>query len=323
MKLRKFGKTPWNVSEIGFGAWGIGKNWWGTTDDVNSIEALEKAWELGVNFFDTAYVYGDGHSEQIISKVLHGKDAIIATKIPPKNSEWPGNPKSDVNNVFPKDWIISCTERSLKYLKRDALDLTQLHVWCDEWLNQGEWMETIAMLKKQGKIKAFGVSINDHQPNSALKLVESGLVDSIQVIFNIFDQSPTEKLFPLCKKHNVAVIARVPLDEGGLTGTLTYNTKFEEGDFRKQYFQGNNLKQTVDHVEKLKKLLGSEAKTMPELALKFILGHDAVSTVIPGMRNKKHVILNTAIADQPPLSDSLMKELKNHAWPRNFYGWWE
>ncbi len=323
MNQRKLGKTNWNISEIGYGGWGIGRTWWGTTDDNESLRALATAWDAGINFFDTAYVYGDGHSEQLMAQALAGKPAIIATKIPPKNDEWPANPKTPANDVFPAEWIVSCTERSLKNLKRETLDLTQLHVWSDAWIKQGDWLETIRQLKRSGKIRAFGVSINDHEPDSALQLVESGIIDTVQVIFNIFDQSPTEKLFPLCEKHSVGVIVRVPLDEGGLTGTLTKQMTFEKGDFRRNYFQGNNLIETVDRVEKLKKFLGAEAATMPELAIKFVLGHSAVSTVIPGMRSVKNVLLNAKISGSRALSNKTMDELRKHAWQRNFYGWWD
>jgi aryl-alcohol dehydrogenase-like predicted oxidoreductase len=323
LKLRKLGKTNKDVSEIGFGGWGIGAAWWGTTKDEESLEALKTAWAAGVTFYDTAYVYGDGHSEKLMAQALSGKPAFIATKIPPKNDEWPGNPATPVTSVFPKDWIISCTERSLKNLKRETLDLTQFHVWSDAWLKQDEWKETVAQLKRQGKISAFGVSINDHQPNSALELVASGLVDTVQVIFNIFDQSPLEQLFPLCKKHQVGVIVRVPFDEGGLTGTLTNDTKFEDGDFRKKYFQGDHLTQTVDRAKKLEKFLGPDVSTLSELALRFVLSFDDVSVVIPGMRKKTHVASNVGVSGKPRLSSALQQELKGHAWARNFYGWWE
>jgi aryl-alcohol dehydrogenase-like predicted oxidoreductase len=323
MKNRTLGRTGVSVSEIGFGAWGIGKKWWGTTDDNESIRALQAAWEAGVTLFDTAYVYGDGHSEQIISRALKGKPAFIATKVPPKNDEWPANPKTPVNTAFPADWIVSCTERSLKYLGRDTLDLTQLHVWSDAWLGHGDWLSAVEKLKKQGKIRYFGVSINDHDPDSALKLVASGLIDTVQVIFNIFDQSPIKNLFPLCQKHNVGVIVRVPLDEGGLSGTLTKNTKFEKGDFRGQYFRGDNLAQTVERAEKLRTFLGAEAKTLPELALKFVLSEAAVSTVIAGMRTTAHVAQNAAVSGAAPLSEKTKTALRAHAWPRNFYGWWD
>lgn len=323
MNKRTLGRTGVQVSEIGFGAWGIGKKWWGTTDDGQSLKALSAAWDQGITFYDTAYVYGDGHSEKLIGAALRGSQAFMATKIPPKNQEWPGNPNVPVQDVFPADWILSCTERSLAYLQRKTVDLTQFHVWSDAWLKQGDWAEAVRRLKKEKKIRFFGVSINDHDPDSALELVASGLVDTVQVIFNIFDQSPVRKLFPLCRKHNVGVIVRVPLDEGGLSGTLSKDTQFEKGDFRGQYFRGDNLRQTVERVEKLKPFLGKEAQTIPELALKFVLAEPAVSVVIAGMRTVKHVMANSAVSESAPLSEKTVQALKGHAWPRNFYGWWD
>ncbi len=320
MRSRKFGRTSWQVSEIGYGGWGIGKAWWGGADDAQSLRSLEKALEVGINFFDTAYVYGDGHSEILMGKVLKGKDVYIATKIPPKNHVWPGLPETPLKEAFPADWIRSCTERSLKKLGREIIDLTQFHCWTDAWLKDDDWKTAVERLKKEGKIKAFGVSINDHDPDSALELVQSGLVDSVQVIFNIFDQSPIERLFPLCQKHSVGVIARVPLDEGGLSGSLTKATRFDDADFRKNYFKGNRLNETVERVEKLKIFLGPEASTIPALALKFILGHEAVSVAIPGMRNPKNVVLNAGVSDSTPLKNETIMALRAHAWKRNFYG---
>lgn len=322
MKYRTLGKIKEPLSAIGFGAWGIGKKWWGPTEDRESIAALQAAWDTGVNFFDTAYVYGDGHSEQLIQKALPEKKAFVATKIPPKNNEWPPTDKTRFEDAFPRDWIESCTERSLKNLGRDTLDLTQFHVWSDRWLEQGA-PEAIGRLKASGKIQAFGVSINDHDPDSALKLVASGLVDSVQVIFNIFDQSPTNKLFPLCEIHRVGVIARVPFDEGGLTGTFNPKTTFPQGDFRGQYFKGRNLTETLERAGKLSEFLDEDTPNLPSLALKFILGHAAVSTVIPGMRTWGHVKQNTAVVEQKPLRSEIMEKLKRHAWPKNFYTWWK
>jgi len=322
MKKRKLGKTGWSISEIGYGGWGIGRTWWGATDDRESLAALRAAWDAGVNFYDTAYVYGDGHSEELMGRALKGKKAVIATKIPPKNQGWPADPATQAREAFPPEWITACTERSLKKLDREVIDLTQFHVWTDAWLADDGWKEAVSRLKASGKIRAFGVSINDHQPDSALKLVASGLVDTVQVIFNIFDQAPTEKLFPLCRKHKVGVIVRVPFDEGGLTGTLTKETRFEKGDFRAQYFRGDNLAKTVDRVENLKKFLGKDTRTVADLALKFTLSFDAVSTVIPGMRSARHVAANTKAAGRR-LPAKTLGALKKHAWDRNFYGWWD
>lgn len=325
MKYRQMGRLGWRVSEIGFGGWGIGRNWWGTVDDRESVAALKLACERGVNFFDTAYVYGDGHSEKIMARALAGKSVRIATKIPPKNYQWPGRATTPLHEVFPASWITSCTERSLKNLRRETIDLTQFHVWSDAWLKNEEWQAAVFRLKQQGKIQGFGVSVNDHEPNSVLKLVASGLIDSVQVIFNIFDPSAAKRLFPLCEEKKVAVIVRVPFDEGGLTGALTPQTLFEKGDFRGSYFRGDRLQQTVERAERLKKeFLGRAVHTLPELALRFILSHSAVSTVIPGMRKKRHVQMNVGVSQgSSRLSPKILSRLEKHAWKRNFYGQWD
>ncbi|MBI2066738.1 MAG: aldo/keto reductase [Deltaproteobacteria bacterium] len=323
MKYRPFGRTGLNISEIGFGTWGIGGTWWGGPQDQGALAALRESLDLGVNFFDTAYVYGDGHSEELIGKVVKEKkvrsQVYLATKVPPKNWGWPAVEGSDVTKIFPGSWIRQCTERSLKKLHTDYVDLQQLHVWAPNWLRSGDWLETLQKLQQEGKVRWFGISINDHQPDSALELVRSGLIQSVQVIYNIFDQSPEKNLLPLCREYKVGVIVRVPLDEGGLSGKLTPTTQFAEGDWRRNYFRGDRLGETCDRVEKLKEFLGDEEKTISDLALKFTLAHPAVSTVIPGMRHPEHLRSNSAVSDGKPLSDKRLQALKQHAWPRNFY----
>lgn len=323
MQYREFGKTGVKISEIGYGTWGMGGSWWGGPMDKSSLESLALSLDLGVNFFDTAYVYGDGHSEQLIGRVVRERKVrekvYLATKVPPKNWGWPAQQGSDAREIFPADWISQCTERSLKNLGTDFLDLQQLHVWAPNWLGHGDWLEEIQRLKKAGKVRWFGISINDHQPDTALDLVKSGLIDSVQAIYNIFDQSPEKNLLPLCREHRVAVIVRVPLDEGGLSGKLTPETTFPKDDWRQGYFAGGRLKETCDRVERLKSLLGQEAKSISELALKFCLSHPAVTTVIPGMRRIEHVRTNCAASDGKLLSPSLLQQLKGHAWERNFY----
>ena len=312
MKFRPLGKTGITVSEIGFGAWGIGGEMWQGSDDAQGVAALRKAAELGVNFFDTALAYGEGHSEELVGKLRRSSvgKIFIATKIPPKNRQWPARAGVPFHEVFPKDHIIASTHRSLKNLRVDSIDLQQLHVWSDEWAAADEIWEAIRLLKAEGKIKAFGISVNDHQPQSVLKAAKTGMVDSFQVIYNIFDQSPEEELFPYCVKNGIGVIARVPFDEGGLTGRITPETVFPKHDWRNKYFRGERKQQVYERVEKLKQFLGAEAKTLPELALRFILSQPGVSTVIPGMRSVMNAEANTSVSDGRNLSDKLLKDLK-------------
>lgn len=319
MDTRTFGKTHEKISEIGHGTWTMG-SMWGPRDDRAALDSLELSIKSGVNFIDTAFVYGDGHSEELIGNTLKKlkTKVFVATKVPPKNHQWPARHHVPVEETFTADHIIQYTETSLKNLKMDCVDLQQLHVWSDNWLETGDWLRAIEKLKAAGKIRYFGVSINDHEPNSALKIVESGLIDSVQVIYNIFDQTPEEKLFPACIRNKVAVIARVPFDEGGLTGTLTPGMEFHKKDWRKNYFKGERLAETCAHVERLKKFLDANTPTLPQLALKFCLAHPAVTTVIPGMRKLSHVEDNLK-ASGKPLSAEVVKSLKSEAWTRNFY----
>lgn len=321
MQYRRLGKTGFQVSEVGFGAWGIGGSMWVGAKDDESIAALHAAIEAGVNFIDTALVYGDGHSETLVGQVVRARSEriYVATKVPPKNEHWPALPGDCVANTFPSAYIVDCTEQSLRNLKLDCIDLQQLHVWRDEWMEDQSWLETLRKLKAQGKVRAIGVSINDHEPDSALRLVESGVIDTVQVIYNIFDQAPAEQLLPACLRHDVGVLVRCPYDEGGLTGTITPETTFPKGDWRHDYFKGDRKAQVAAHVAPLKQLLGPEAGTLPELALRYCLAHPAVSTVIPGMRGRKHVQANCAVSDDRSLSNGLLQELARHAWLRNFY----
>ena len=321
MNYRKLGRTQIAVSEIGFGAWGIGGALWKGSQDQESVRALHKAIDLGVNFFDTALAYGQGHSERLIASVLRERRERIsvATKIPPKNGVWPARNGSKLRDVFPYDYIIHSTERSLRNLRTDTIDIQQFHVWNDEWTDDAEWSDAIAKLKEEEKIRFFGVSINDHQPENALKLGATGKVDTFQVIYNIFDQSPEEKLFPFCIQNKIGVIVRVPFDEGSLTGSVTPETRFEPGDFRERYFQGDRKREVFERVEQLRKLLDGEAGSLPELALRFVLNHPAVSTAIPGMRRVSSVEGNCKVSDGRRLSESLVTALRKQRWQRNFY----
>jgi len=325
MRYRTFGKTGWKVSEIGFGCWGLGGGW-GPRDDPEAKAALKRGLELGVNFFDTAYVYGDGHSEELLGQVLRdwGKPVMVATKIPAKTMEWPAKPATPISRAFPTQWIIQCTEVSLKRLGLERIDLQQLHVWTDAWVQADEWKKAADQLKSQGKIRAFGVSLNDHEPESALKLVALREIDSVQVIYNIFEQTPQKALFPLCQEHGVAVIGRVPLDEGSLTGAFTPQTRFPKGDWRAGYFKEGRLEQACARAQRLTSFLRPGIPSLSALALKFVLAHPAVSTVIPGMRKVSHVEANCAVSDTEGLTPQEAQELKGHAWERNFYvGAWD
>jgi len=318
MRYRKLGRTGIELSEIGYGAWGIGGTMWLGGNDDQSIAALSRAIELGVNLIDTALVYGDGHSERLAGKIAPPSVAI-ATKVPPKNRLWPARPGVPIEQVFPYDYILDCADQSLRNLGRDHVDLLQLHVWNPEWISSDIWRRAFEDLKKSGRARFVGVSINDHQPNSAIELIRTGLIDTVQVIYNIFDQSPEAELFPLAKELDIGVLARVPLDEGSLTGAITERTTFPPGDFRNRYFGGDRKKQVVERVTALKKDLEGIDGTLAQIALRYCLSDLAVSTVIPGMRKVGNVESNCAASDAGPLPLDVQAILKQHAWDRNFY----
>lgn len=321
MNYRTLGRTGLRLSEVGYGSWGLGqKQWIGARDD-ESLRALDRAFDLGLNFVDTALSYGDGHSEQVVGRAIRSrKERIhVASKIYPKNRQWPALPDIPVKEVFPAKHVISCTERSLRNLDLETLDLQQLHVWTDEFVDQGDWLEAIEKLKQQGKIRYFGVSLGEHTPDNGLKLVETGVVDSVQVIYNIFDPGPEENLFPACRKLNLGVIARVPFDEGGLTGRVTPETEFPEGDFRSRYFAGDRKRQVFERAGKIAEDLMIRPEGLPEKALRFVLSRPAVTTVIPGMRSIQNVEANCRAGDGAGLPKDALERLKSHRWQRNFY----
>jgi aryl-alcohol dehydrogenase-like predicted oxidoreductase len=316
MRYRTFGRTGWQVSEVGYGMWGMAG--WTGSDDEESFRALDRAIELGCNFFDTAWAYGDGHSERLLGATLRRhreRRLFAATKIPPKNRKWPARATYALDEVFPSDHIREYTERSLANLNVQAIDLQQFHVWTDAWTGDARWQRSVRALKDEGLVRAVGISINRWDPENALKALETGLIDAVQVVYNVFDQNPEDKLFPACERLNVGVIARVPFDEGSLTGTLTADSRWPEGDFRNLYFNPGNLKATLGRVASLRSVL-PPTMTLPELALRHILQHPAVSTVIPGMRKLRHVEENLSASGREPLSRELMDELKQHRWVR-------
>ena len=318
MKYRKLGRSHIKVSEIGFGAWGLGG--WGPRDDAEGLRALERAYELGVTFYDTAYVYGDGHSEQLIGKTFADRrdKVVIASKIPPKTFSWPIGEDEPVEKVYPKDWIVECTERSLKNLNTDYIDVQQLHGWPASYLNQLDWYDGFTKLQEQGKIRAFGVSAHDWDPYGPTELADACLVDSVQVIYNIFDQRPEEKLFPAAELSNVGIIVRVPFEEGLLTGAIRPDTAFPEGDWRNDWLTPDRKKEAWKRVEALQTFLDADSPDLPTLALKFVLSHPATSTVIPGMRTVKHVEANCAASDGKRLDQDTRDALKAHAF---VHGW--
>lgn len=320
MKHRTFGRTNLRVSEIGYGAWGIGGAMWIGARDDESVRALERAIEKGVNFIDTALAYGDGHSEQVVGRVLkQHPDVMVATKVPPKNYVWPAPPDVPIEQVFPYDWIVGCTGRSLKNLGVETIHLQQLHVWSPEWLERDDWRRAAEQLKREGKVRFFGISVNDHQPESVMSVLRTGLIDTIQVIYNVFDQSPEDALLGLCEEMNIGVIARCPFDEGSLTGNIRPDTAFPREDWRNHYFRGDRKQQVFERVEKLRPVVEPHADGLSDAALRYCLSHPAVSTVIPGMRSAKHAEANAASSDRGPLPPEVLQRLKAHRWVRNFY----
>ncbi len=316
MQYRVFGRMGWHVSEIGYGMWGMAG--WTGSDDAESLEALERAVELGCNFFDTAWAYGAGHSEKLLGQLVRAhpdKKLFTASKIPPKNFKWPSRRGYTLDECFPPDHIREYTEKSLQNLGLECIDLMQFHVWEDCWAHDERWQRTIDDLKRQGLIRAVGISVNRWEPWNSLETLRTGLVDAVQVIYNIFDQAPEDQLFKVCEEQNVAVIARVPFDEGTLTGTLTKDSKWPEGDWRNTYFVPENLIPSVERAEALRPLIPS-GMTMPEMALRFCLSHPTVSTVIPGMRKVRHVEANIAVSDGRALPPELIKKLREHRWDR-------
>ncbi|RIX27817.1 aldo/keto reductase [Amnibacterium setariae] len=322
MQYRELGRTGLKVSDIGYGAWGIGGaggGWVGAQDD-ESLRALERFIELGGTFIDTARGYG--RSEELVGQVLkrhEGEGLIVATKVPPKNGSWPARPGTPVEEAFPGDHIRASLETSLAASGLDAFDVVQFHVWSDEWVGKGDWLETVQALKAEGKLRHFGVSINDYEPENALELIRSGVVETVQVIYNVFHQQPEEQLLAACQEHGVGVIVRVALDEGGLTGRITKDTTFEEGDFRNHFFKDDRPAQVEQRVQALADDLGIAVDDVPDVAIRYVLSSPAVSTVIAGMRTVRNVERNAATSDRDALPEAQLAKLTAHRWERNWY----
>lgn len=321
MNYRKFGRTGWEVSEIGYGMWGMAG--WTGSDDEESFAALQRAVDLGCNFFDTAWAYGEGRSEALLGKLVRAnpdKRIYTATKVPPKNLQWPALSEFALDDCYPPEHIEDFVHKSLANAGLDSFDLVQLHTWNDDWADDPRWSDKLDDLKRQGLIAAYGLSINRWEPWNGVRAVRSGKIDAVQVIYNIFDQNPEDELFPACREMDVAVIARVPFDEGTLTGTMTKESTFPENDWRHRYFSPENLNESMDRIDALVPLVPA-GSTLPETALRFILSEPAVSTIIPGMRKTRNVEANMAASDAGPLGDTLVERLRGHRWVRKPAPW--
>jgi aryl-alcohol dehydrogenase-like predicted oxidoreductase len=321
MNHRILGRTNFKVSEIAHGLWGMGD--WTGSDDAQSLAALQLSADLGCNFFDTAWSYGNGHSDSLLGQILarnHGKRLCAASKIPPLNDKWPASAKYKYNDVFPTEHVFKYVRLIREKLAVDSIDLLQFHVWDDSWTDEPDFRNTVEELKSDGLIRSFGLSLNRWEPANGIRALRTGLVDVVQVIYNIFDQSPADQLFPVCRELNIGVIARVPLDEGSLAGELTTETRFPKNDWRSLYFGPENLPSTLTRVDKLKKVL-PRGMTLPEMALRFILSNPVVSTTIVGMRHPKHVRENLSVSDGKLLDKELLRELRRHRWDRQPQPW--
>ena len=321
MKYRKLGRTGFDVSDIAYGLWGMG-GWSGSNDD-ESLKALQLSAELGCNFFDTAWAYGDGKSDGLLGKIIAAnpkKRLYAASKIPPRNLRWPASPKYKYQDVFPPDHVFKYADMIRRQLGEDTIDVLQFHVWDDTWTDEPDFRKTVEKLKNDKIIRAFGLSLNRWEPENGLKAIRSGLVDCVQVIYSIFDQAPEDELFRLCEEMNIGVIVRVALDEGSLGGKMNRDTTFPKSDWRSGYFNPKNLANTLDRVDKLKQILPA-GMSLPEMALRFVLSHPAVSATIVGMRKLDHVRENIGLSDKGPLSPELLRELKKHRWDRRPAPW--
>ena len=326
MKYRKFGRLGWDVSEIGFGAWAIGGGW-GTQSDDDSVKALHRALDLGCNFIDTAQGYGDGRSERVIARVLKERRTCsptervyVATKIPPTpDGDWPPSPYDCIEDRYPEAYLRQRLERSLRDLQTDCIDVVQLHTWTRAWNVNPTALEILRKFQKEGKLRGIGISTPEQDQNSLIGLMRDGWLDSVQVIYNIFEQEPQAEFFPAAKASNVGVIVRVAFDESSLTGKFTPDTKFAPDDFRSRFFAGDRLGRTVERVEKVRQTIGSAEPSLATAALKFPLKPPAVSTVIPGIRNVAQAEMNCAVSDQPPMTDELEHELRKHYWRRGVW----
>lgn len=323
MRYRPFGSTGWQVGEIGFGAWQIGGDW-GAASDTESIRTLLHAFERGINFVDTAQMYGNGRSEIVVGEALRqwrqGR-VYVATKVQPTAWPSPDEDRPQMRGRYPAWHLRSAVEGSLKRLRTERIDLLQLHCWIADGISSLDWLETLNALRVEGKIDQIGVSLRDYRPEDGVELARLGLVSALQVIFNLFEQRPAEQLFRAAPKNPPAFIARVPLDSGSLSGTWTSATYagWRAGSVPHQLFRGERFAQTLARVERLKQLCAPYFPTLAEAAMRFSLSVAQVSTVIPGMHSTAEIDANIAYADGAAFPPELSAALAAHAWPRNYY----
>ena len=324
MKYRDLGRTGLVVSEIGFGGWAIGGSW-GPQSEADSVKALHRALDLGVTLIDTAAGYGNGQSERIIGKVMKERGAwgkvAVATKIPPSPGLWPPAPYDRADERYGEQYLRESLEERLANLGTDCVDILQLHTWSRAWNRDPYPLEVLQDLRDEGKLRFIGISTPEHDQNSFVQLIREGLLDVVQLIFNLFEQEPAAELLPAAAEAGVGVIARMPFDEGALTGKYTEGTTFAESDFRSRYFMGDRLKRVVREVGKVREDLEGTGVSLPEAALKFVLAHPAVSATIPGMRNPEQAQANCGVSDRPDLPEPLLLKLRRHNWRRAF--WYE
>ncbi|NUQ62625.1 MAG: aldo/keto reductase [Pirellulales bacterium] len=324
VKYRDFGRTGIRVSEIGFGAWALGGGW-GPQSDDDSLAALDRAVDLGVNFIDTAAFYGNGRSEQIIGQLLkcRPEKLFVATKTPPAAGPWPPSPYCRAEDRYSESYLRENVDRRREMLGVDCIDLLQLHTWTRAWNRSPRPLDTLRKLQAEGKIKYIGISTPEQDQNSVIDLMRRGYLDAIQVIYNIFEQEPAAELLPAAEECGVGVIVRVALDEGSLTGKYRRGHRFAPDDFRSKYFAGDRIDRTVARVERMEAdvapLLPADRRSMAEVALRFALAHPAVSTVIAGIRNVAQAEANTRVSDLDPLPEPVLLKLREHAWLRGVW----
>lgn len=343
MQTRPFGRLGRTVHEVGFGTWGMPGTWWRGIDPAEARRALRYAIEQGVDFVDTALVYGDGIAETWVGEAVrdtHARDRVmIASKVPPANGEWPGRGNASLRSVFAPEYVMKSVETTLRNVRTEAISLMQLHVWHDAWLDDPTWPAlrgTMELAVRQGKVLHWGISANDKGASDAVRAVAEPIIDSVQVIYNIFEREPERALFAAAAKHQVAVIVRCPLDEGALGGDVGAETVFHPSDWRTRYFRGDRLAQLSAKLAALSALVEippraakmghqpaapdrPECVTVAELALRFCLSRPEVTTVIPGMRSVAHVMENLLVSDGRVLSPRTRERLLPFAWDKNWY----